>query len=166
MESDVVNFTGTWLAPHILRLGYPEPRSGVKSWDISLTQTNLTCVCLLVHLASNLHNLVLVVTCAKDSRWDFGHCNISVVRKRRRTTISPATHAQRPVYYFKIWCIPRYTSIVNVVIFVAYSSQCATYFEKCGQRCVIYVSRSRIHIRLACHHLGSWKFSVLIKAMF
>ncbi len=27
------------------------------------------------------------------------------------------------------------TSIVNVVIFAAYSSQCAVYFEKCGQRC-------------------------------
>ena len=28
------------------------------------------------------------------------------------------------------------TGIVNVVIFAAYSSQCAIYFEKCGQHCV------------------------------
>ena len=33
--------------------------------------------------------------------------HISVVRKRRRTAISPATHAQCAVYFFKILCIPR-----------------------------------------------------------
>ena len=31
----------------------------------------------------------------------------SVVRKRRRMAILPATHAQSAVYFFKIWCIPR-----------------------------------------------------------
>ena len=29
------------------------------------------------------------------------------------------------------------TGIVNVVIFAAYSSRCAVYFEKCGQRCTL-----------------------------
>ncbi len=32
------------------------------------------------------------------------------------------------------------TSIANVVIFAAYFSQCGVYFEKCGQRCLIFVA--------------------------
>ena len=57
----------------------------------------------------------------------------SIVRKRLRTAISPATQAQCVVLLFQNYMYSTFTSIVNVIIFAIDSSRCAVYFEKCGQ---------------------------------
>ncbi len=41
---------------------------------------------------------------------------------------------------FQNFMYSAFISIVNVVIFAAYSSQCAVYFEKCRQRCISHFS--------------------------
>ncbi len=70
----------------------------------------------------------------------------------QRVAISPAKHDRCAAYFFKISYILPNTSIEIIVIFTAYSSKCAVYFEMCGQHCndtLNLISPSRDNI--PCH---------------
>ncbi len=59
----------------------------------------------------------------------------SVVQKRWRMAISPATRAEMRRLPFQDFIYSAVTNIVIAVIFAAYSSKCTVSFEMFGKHC-------------------------------